>query len=48
VIDGRRIDQGELEEEIYVIDGEEVAVNVNTPNDLEVAERLFAERYSSY
>jgi len=44
VIDGRRIDEGELEEEIYVIDREEVAVNVNTPHDLEIAERLFAER----
>jgi len=47
VIDGRRIDEGELEEEIYVIDEEEVAVNVNTPDDLEIVEHLFAERYSS-
>jgi adenosylcobinamide-phosphate guanylyltransferase len=42
VIDGRRIDEGELEEEIYVIDDEKVAVNVNTPHDLEIAENLFA------
>jgi len=45
VIDGRRVDEGELEEEIYVIDREEVAVNVNTPNDLKIAQRLFAERF---
>ena len=44
VIDGRRIDEGELEEEILVIDDEEVAVNVNTPQDLRIAERLFSER----
>jgi adenosylcobinamide-phosphate guanylyltransferase len=40
VIDGRQIDEAELEEEIFVIDREEVAMNVNTPKDLKVAERL--------
>ena len=40
VIDGRQIDEAELEEEVFVIDREEVAVNVNTPEDLKVAERL--------
>ncbi|MFQ6095774.1 MAG: NTP transferase domain-containing protein [Candidatus Bathyarchaeia archaeon] len=44
VIDGRRIDEGELEEEILVIDEEEVAVNVNTPQELRIAESLFLER----
>lgn len=44
VVDGRRIDEGELEEEILVIDEEEVAVNVNTPQELRIAERLFLER----
>lgn len=44
VIDGRKIDGRELEEEIYVIDREEVAVNVNTLRELGVAERLFMER----
>jgi len=44
VIDGRRIDKGELEEEILIIDEEEAAVNVNTPQDLRIAERLFLER----
>jgi len=42
VIDGRRIDKIELVEEIYVIDKEEVAVNVNTPLELRIAEHLFA------
>jgi len=46
VIDGRRIDEGELKEEILVIDEEEVAVNVNTPQDLRIAESLFLERLS--
>jgi adenosylcobinamide-phosphate guanylyltransferase len=46
VIDGRRIDEGELDEEILVIDEEEVAVNVNTPQDLRVAKSLFLERLS--
>ncbi len=44
VIDGRRIDEGELEEEVFVIDEEEVAVNVNTPHDLKIAEQLFAKK----
>ena len=38
VIDGRWIDEEELEEEVLVIDREEVAVNVNTPRDLTIAE----------
>ena len=45
VIDGRRIDEGELEEEILVVDEEEVAVNVNTLRGLRIAQRLFAERF---
>jgi adenosylcobinamide-phosphate guanylyltransferase len=44
VIDGRGIDEGELEEEILVIDNEEVALNVNTSYDLEIAEYLFKKR----
>jgi len=42
MIDGRRIDGGELEEEIYVVDREEVAVNVNTSLELGIAEHLLA------
>jgi len=44
LIDGRRIDEAELEEEILVIDREEVAMNVNTPQDLEIVERLVRAR----
>ena len=44
VIDGRRIDEGELEEEICVINEEKVAVNVNTSNDLRIAELLLKKR----
>ncbi len=44
VIDGRRIDEGELQEEILVIDEEEVATNVNTPHDLNLAEQVFMKR----
>jgi len=38
VIDGNRINEKQLEEEIFVINKEEVVVNVNTPEDLKIAE----------
>jgi len=41
VIDGERIDEGELEEETFVTDRKELAVNVNTHKDLKTAEHLF-------
>ncbi len=44
VIDGRRIDEYELDEDIYVTDREEAAVNVNTPQDLEAARRLLSRK----
>jgi adenosylcobinamide-phosphate guanylyltransferase len=40
VIDGRLIDGGWMEQEVYVLDREEVAVNVNTPEEWKLAERL--------
>jgi adenosylcobinamide-phosphate guanylyltransferase len=43
VIDGTRIDEGELEQEILVVENEELAVNVNTQEDLQMARRLFDE-----
>ncbi len=46
VIDGRRIDDEELDEEIYLLDKKEVAVNINTVQELRIAEELFLERYS--
>jgi adenosylcobinamide-phosphate guanylyltransferase len=41
IIDGRRIDEEELEEEIYVSDRKEVAININTIQELRIAEKLF-------
>ncbi len=41
VIDGRLIDGGWMEQDVYVLDRVEVAVNVNRPEDLQLAERLF-------
>jgi adenosylcobinamide-phosphate guanylyltransferase len=43
VIDGRLIDGGWMEQEVYVSDKVEVAVNVNTHEDLQLAERLCAD-----
>jgi adenosylcobinamide-phosphate guanylyltransferase len=43
VIDGRRIDEEELEQEICLLDTKEVAVNINTLEELRIAERLFAK-----
>jgi adenosylcobinamide-phosphate guanylyltransferase len=41
LIDGLRIDEGELKEEICMLDLEEVAVNINTARDLRIANELF-------
>jgi adenosylcobinamide-phosphate guanylyltransferase len=43
VIDGRRIDEEELSQEICLLDRKEVAVNINTLEELKIAERLFAK-----
>lgn len=40
VIDGRRIDEEELEEATCVLDRKEVAVNINTVRELRIAEEL--------
>ena len=40
VIDGKRIEEKELEEEILVVDNERAAVNINTLEDLRVAELM--------
>ena len=44
LIDGRRIDEAELQEEILVINKDEVAMNINTLKDLEIVERLFRSK----
>jgi adenosylcobinamide-phosphate guanylyltransferase len=41
LIDGCRINEEELEEEICILDLEEVAVNINTARELRIANRLF-------
>ena len=41
LIDGRKIDEKELDEEIYVSDRKEVAMNINTIQELRIAEDLF-------
>jgi adenosylcobinamide-phosphate guanylyltransferase len=45
MIDGRRIEDEELEQEIYVCNREEVAVNVNTVQELGIAENLFKKQF---
>lgn len=44
VVDGKRITEAQLEEEIFVIPQEEIAVNVNRIKDLKIAERLFKRK----
>jgi adenosylcobinamide-phosphate guanylyltransferase len=43
VIDGQRIDEKELDEETCLLDRKEVAVNINTVQELRIAESLFAK-----
>jgi adenosylcobinamide-phosphate guanylyltransferase len=41
IIDGRRIDEKELDQEICVLNRAEVALNINTIQELRIAENLF-------
>jgi len=41
VIDGRRIDEGMMNEDVLIIDDERVAVNINTLRDLRIARELY-------
>ncbi|MCW4019039.1 MAG: NTP transferase domain-containing protein [Candidatus Bathyarchaeota archaeon] len=41
--DGRRIDEEELEQDVYVLDKVEVAVNINTVDELKRAKELFSQ-----
>lgn len=43
VNDGRRIDEYELEQEIYVVDKVAVALNINTVDELRIAQEEFAK-----
>lgn len=42
VLDGKKIADSELEEAVYVLDKAEVAVNINTLEDLNIAKQQFA------
>jgi adenosylcobinamide-phosphate guanylyltransferase len=41
MIDGQRIDEEKLDQEICVLDLKELAVNINTVQELRIAESLF-------
>jgi adenosylcobinamide-phosphate guanylyltransferase len=44
VVDGKRIDEAELEQEVYVLDKAEVAVNINTVEELRIARAQLGDR----
>jgi adenosylcobinamide-phosphate guanylyltransferase len=45
VNDGARIDEDELEQQVYIVDKEEVAVNINTAQELQIAQTQFAKTH---
>jgi len=44
VVDGKRIDEPRLEEEVFVMPQEEIAVNVNKLEDIKIAERFLKRK----
>ncbi len=46
IIDGKLIDDGWMEQEVYVLNRDEIAVNVNTIQDLQLAEQVFRRKDS--
>ena len=44
VIDGQRINEEKLDEEIHIMDQKEVAVNINTLQELKIAVNLFTKK----
>jgi adenosylcobinamide-phosphate guanylyltransferase len=44
VVDGRKILEGEQEQEVFILDRIEIAININTRQDLEAAERYLREK----
>ncbi len=42
IINGKKINETELTEEIYLLDKKEVALNINTQNDLKIAQKLLS------
>jgi adenosylcobinamide-phosphate guanylyltransferase len=47
VNDGTRIDEAELDQAVYVVDLPEVAININTVQELQTAEKEFAKTHKS-
>ena len=47
VNDGTKINEPELDQAVYVVDQPEVAININTIQELEVAEKQFAKTHST-
>jgi adenosylcobinamide-phosphate guanylyltransferase len=43
VLDGAKIDDPEIEQEIYVLDRVEVAVNINTVDEMQIAQKEFTK-----
>ncbi len=46
IINGELIDDGWMEQEVYVLDREEIAINVNTMQDLQLAEQLYRRMFA--
>jgi len=46
VIDGLKIEEEEIDQEVYLLDIDEVAVNVNTLHELRIAENLIAKTHT--
>jgi adenosylcobinamide-phosphate guanylyltransferase len=44
LINGRRIDEGELDQTIFVIDSGDVVLNVNTSRELDLARKRFSDK----
>jgi adenosylcobinamide-phosphate guanylyltransferase len=44
VIDGNRINEAELDDAVCIVDRNEVAVNINTVQELKIAEELFQKK----
>ncbi len=44
LINGRRIDEGELDQTIFVIDSGDVVLNVNTSSELDLARKRFSDK----
>jgi adenosylcobinamide-phosphate guanylyltransferase len=43
IIDGKRIDEGELDQTIFVIESSDVVLNVNTSMELDLARKKFSD-----